>query len=402
MDPWARVVFLLGAGAASACDLYCRPGDCTEAGYYCSSRTGQCRQDCVEDSDCRHPLECQDTPERCPATGQFCNHGRCAGTILPGVALDLPYTPRPDEQVPVGFDDGPLSSAPAFAISALSILPPGRGLDLDDKCRDTERRDCIDNNLGSIGSQVNGSIGQGLSGGATLLVLQLAGLVLPVPPQGLLATLKIYTAKDTDGRTDNNFGPPGNCCELNIYAGSLIANQAATRVPVWIKPIEGGYSVQSKYPTEFRFALSIGQNATSESLHLRYAYVIGRLDPGLSTLSDGVIGGALEPASLSAIPNPFRDISGQVCPSGGPSSILDCAARYTTPDIDVDSDGLETFTINSTGRVAECIDGDGTRVPPVDAAKAWSCAQVTSRMVDGYSIAFEYRAVRAKLLGTSN
>ena len=321
---------------------------------------------------------------------------------MPGVALDLPYTPGSDERTPAGFDDVPLSAAPAFVISELSILPPGRGLDLDDKCRDREGHDCIDNNLGSIGGQVNAAIGQGLVGGATLVVLQLAGLVLPVPPGGLLATLKIYTAKDVDTQSTNNFGPSGACCEFNVFAGSLIANQAATRVPVWIKPIEGGYSVQSKYPTELRFALTLDRGAASEQLHLRYAFVVGRLDPGLSSLTDGVIGGALEPASLSAIPNPFHDISGQVCPGGSPSSILDCAARYASPDIDVDADGLESFTVNSTGRVAECIDGDGSRVPPLDSAKASSCAQVTSRMVDGYSIAFGYSAVRAKLLGISN
>lgn len=401
MSVWARALVLASVVYASACDLYCRPGDCSsEEGYYCGSKTGQCRQDCVEDSDCRRPLECRDSPEGCPPAGQFCNHGRCAGTILPGVAIDLPYTPGSDERPPAGFEDAPLNSAPAFVISALSILPPGRGLDLDDKCRDPAGHDCIDNNLGSIGSQVNAAIGQGLTGGATLLVLQLAGAVLPIPPKGILATLKIYTARDVDAQSTNNFGPSGACCELNIFAGSLVANQAATRVPVWIKPVEGGYSLQSKHPAEFRFALTLGTSAASESLHLRSAFIIGRLDPTLSTLNDGVIGGALEPASLSVIANPFHDINGQVCPAGG--SILDCAARYASPDIDVDADGLESFSVNSTGRVAECIDGDGTRVPPVDSARAYSCAQVTSRMVDGYSIAFGYSAVRAKLLGISN
>ena len=74
--------------------------------------------------------------------------------------------------------------------------------------------------------------------------------------------------------------------------------------------------------------------------------------------------------------------------------------RPTSPDVDLDGDGLETFVVQRTGPdgcqpvVTACIDGDGTRI------EGHNCL-TDSRIADGYSAALEFQASRVMVSGTT-
>ena len=76
------------------------------------------------------------------------------------------------------------------------------------------------------------------------------------------------------------------------------------------------------------------------------------------------------------------------------------------PDVDVDFDGLEcVLDTDGDGLVDRCCDGGSTcsatcanPVPPVDPANPGSCAWAP-QMADAYSIALEFTAVRAEIVG---
>jgi hypothetical protein len=62
------------------------------------------------------------------------------------------------------------------------------------------------------------------------------------------------------------------------------------------------------------------------------------------------------------------------------------------PDVDVDGDGLERFTLDASSRIESCIDGDGTVIAGRD---CWA----NEAMADGFSLNFRFDAVSAQFLG---
>jgi hypothetical protein len=62
------------------------------------------------------------------------------------------------------------------------------------------------------------------------------------------------------------------------------------------------------------------------------------------------------------------------------------------PDLDLDGDGLESFTTDADHYITQCIDGDTTTIPGRD------CWQ-DPRMADGFSFNFRLAGVPAELLG---
>ena len=83
---------------------------------------------------------------------------------------------------------------------------------------------------------------------------------------------------------------------------------------------------------------------------------------------------------------------------GGMISIL--RLRPTSPDVDLDGDGLESFEVVRTGPrgcqavVTACIDGDGTRI------EGRGCYD-DERIADGYSSALTFTGTRAEITGVS-
>ncbi|MBI4509856.1 MAG: hypothetical protein HY698_09480 [Deltaproteobacteria bacterium] len=74
-------------------------------------------------------------------------------------------------------------------------------------------------------------------------------------------------------------------------------------------------------------------------------------------------------------------------------SMLDFVVAFgVQPDIDMDSDGLETLVLGGSDGVRACLDGNGK---PMD-GRSCSC---DPRVQDGYSLTFHASLVRARIIG---
>lgn len=84
----------------------------------------------------------------------------------------------------------------------------------------------------------------------------------------------------------------------------------------------------------------------------------------------------------------------------GGASIAIIRINPASPDVDLDSDGLETFEVDRPGSgedcqpvIVACVDGDGTRVTGRDCI-------FDTRFADGYSAALQYTATRVVTVGS--
>jgi hypothetical protein len=98
----------------------------------------------------------------------------------------------------------------------------------------------------------------------------------------------------------------------------------------------------------------------------------------------GRLGGVASPCGLSQLPSPL-----------GAGSLLGSMINMdqTQPDIDVDGNGLDKITGDGTN-VASCTTGDGIVIPGADCA-------CDPRIKDGFSGAFDFSAVPAKIVGVA-
>ncbi len=181
--PWAGT-FVLSAAATLAitagmpgCQTRCLSS--FECGDFAYCNDGRCETECYVDDDCVHPPDCRDNPLACAPKGVRCNSiGRCVrgngnsrpqGPLRSGPLVDIPT-------VIDGWDSPPGTGDP-FIISQLAIADQNRGFDIDGQCRGPG--DCIDNSLFQLGQLGNDQIRQGLLGGETLLLIELAGIQQP-------------------------------------------------------------------------------------------------------------------------------------------------------------------------------------------------------------------------------
>jgi hypothetical protein len=115
------------------------------------------------------------------------------------------------------------------------------------------------------------------------------------------------------------------------------------------------------------------------------------IDPQLKSLSDGKVGGAL-PASVLDRVNAI--MVGSIL-----ELLIQLFEDFAQPDIDLDNDGLETFSRQNN--YLECTDGDKTNVPvpsPCPAGMAnCTCAQ-HSKIADGYSSFMKFDATETKIV----
>jgi len=133
----------------------------------------------------------------------------------------------------------------------------------------------------------------------------------------------------------------------------------------------------------------------------------------LTGLTDGLLCGAVPVSTIAVLPNILdMFLPGEPAPacdgSDIPSSLADVLIggtpdgflfplRGSSPDVDLDGDGLERFEVTSTGEsgcqpvVTACIDGDGTRVEGRDCV-------MDPDFEDGWSAGFDVEAVRVNLV----
>ncbi len=329
----------------------------------------------------------------------------------PGCVIDVDAAPDCD---PDGWD-APPNTGPTFVISKLGFAFPGRGYDVDARCR--AKGDCVDNAFGLFAMLGNDPIRQGLLGGEHLLLLELSGLDHPDDQvSDGSVTIKFYEARDFDDPIypANNFLIPAaesRCCEFLIDGASLEDRNARARTSARldggaVRTVEpSAVGLWGSLPTLDVFPRSDEQLPYAKGA-LRHAQVSFRLrtdeQGDVDGLTDGLLGGVVLASELAVAPNPYCRTLNNLCQRQLPnSSMLDLVLPVVGgPDIDLDGDGLETIGLGPNGRVDVCTDGDGTPIPPVDAERPESCAE-DARLADGYSVAYTFEAIVAKVKGVT-
>ena len=406
---------LVGVLAGPGCQTRCFNAFDCGPGSFCAP-DGRCETECFTDLDCREPIECADNPAGCRPKGLTCNgQGKCTGNYVFADAedvRDIDLQEVPDEID--GWDDPPGSGA-AFIVDSIAIAQQDRGFDLDSSC---DEDGCIDNALWQLGDLGNDQIRQGLLGGESLLLIELAGLDQPFVGRDPSLSVKMYAARDADSPffPANNFRVPdgqSTCCEFTINPRSLtgIPRVARARAPA---EIQRG-RLRSLLPVPIEFTLTVGEPPHPE-IRLEQIKLSGRVSADLRRLSDGLIGGAVPTEMLARTDNPYCKSISPRCPVDFPeSTLIDLVSALLgpEPDIDLDGDGLECIIdTDGDGTVDVCCDGDPSipsscpqnrtcptaQVGPiVEGRPPWTCA-LDPRMADGYSVGFTYTAVQASIL----
>jgi hypothetical protein len=398
---------LLTLGAAVAgpgCQTRCETLDDCGPGSFC--REGRCDSECATDADCRTPIECAASPTTCAPKGLRCSAlGQCLDA--PGRVVAVPARPGPELEAATdieGWDDRP-GTGRAFVLNELAIAEAGGGLDIDGDCRGPGV--CADNALARLGELGNDQIRQGLAGGESLLLVELAGLDVDGKGQfrgeDRTVAVKFYGARDADDPpyAGNNFQrPPGesDCCTFRIDRGSLQGTplQAEARAPARVSR----WRLRSLADATLRFTLTVGRPPHPE-VRIERALVQAELASSLQVLRDGLLGGAIPAQTLAATENPYCRALSSLCPRAiQDGTLLDLVATILSPDIDISRprDGLEQLEVGRTGRVSRCALEDGTVIPPVDPARPWTCA-LAPEVQDGYSVGLRFSAVAARVIG---
>jgi hypothetical protein len=345
------------------------------------------------DSECRLDREC--------ASNQIClNSGVCRQI--------LPPPPPPHEDRTDGFDDVP-GSGRVFVVDQFGLLPPNQGFDLDGRC--LEEGNCIDNAFGLFAALLNDQFRQGMLGGETLVLVEIAGIDLPFTGDDANVTVKFYRGVDSDRPffPANNFQIPQgetDCCKFLIHPSALHHNGAQARYRFRARIEDGKLHSTDRGTLRLPGILSDTSSTSVAEFELRHALVSLTFDSNFNRLSDGQVGGVLPISNLLAMPNPYCENTNSLCASGSASSSwLEILLGSFQPDVDMDGDGLEGVDL-SRGRIVQCRDGCGgcarqPRVPPLDPSHPETCA-FSAAMADGFSAAYFFGAIPATIVGVGD
>jgi hypothetical protein len=113
---------------------------------------------------------------------------------------------------------------------------------------------------------------------------------------------------------------------------------------------------------------------------------------------DGLLGGVILARELAESPGYGCGTFNTSCPTPDTRVLEIILKAFGPPDVDVAQDGFEAFHTGPDGVVIECLDGDGSVIPPLDPARPASCAE-SERVDDAYSVAYTFSAVAAKVKG---
>lgn len=428
----SSIVTLVAFSFAPGCQTRCQIASDCGANSYCSPETGRCVTDCFTDLDCRQPPECQSNQQACTPKGLYCDpYGRCQGSYQIARTSTSVKVMGPDVGAPVTGWDLPPAAGRAFIVNQLAIADKGQGFDLNGDCDATTNTGCADNALWELGQLGNDQIAQGLAGGETLLLLELAGLEQPYRGDQKSLTLKIYSGQDADDPVfpGNNFkviAGQTTCCQFKIGQESLNSPppQARARAPA---KIERG-RLASLLPVPIQFTLTLGDPPHPE-VRLEHVLFSARIPSAISTISpggpgidEGLLGGAVPINTLGASPNPYCRAVSSSCQLSLPNTtLIDLVSALLSPSPDIDlaipPQGLEAvIDTDQDGRVDLCCAGNGAlsavttdpatskticankAIPPVDPADPSTCT-LNPAMVDGYSVAVTFTAVQASIVG---
>lgn len=293
----------------------------------------------------------------------------------------------------------------AFIVSQLSVADTARGFDLDGRCR--AAGECVDHDLARVGDFGNDQLRQALLGGLLLMVVEVGGLdYAPTDPSVTVSWLPVRDA-DEPFFPANNFSIPAgdlSCCTFRPRSEAL-ASDGGARGRLVGAVADGVLSARA--PEGFEPPMTLMEliaQYTEEPppvprLPLLRARLTARLSDDRLSLEDGLLGGALGVRDLAAVRVPGCPPPGLLCPPVGSTGVtwLDAIIEVAgQPTLDLDGDGLETFTYGPDGRLMACHDGDGREIAPVRPDAPASCAE-SPQVADGYGIAYTFSGVRATL-----
>lgn len=301
-----------------------------------------------------------------------------------------------------GWLDQPTTGA-AWVISSLAIADEARGFDLDGRCRSPG--DCVDNALSRLGSLGNDHLRQRLLGGEVMVLMELSGVSDAAADSDGSLTVKWYRGQDADEPffPANNFRIPAGetqCCAFVVSSGSMTGDPPQAQVRLAGRLDRGQLTAAASEGPRFPIAFWAGTATASEdaTVRLHDVRMSARLPATLEEVSDGLLGGVLVTHELARTPSPACEALTPLCPHLG-GTLLDALSLIADPDFDRDGDGFGTLRVGADGRIAECVDGDGSVIPSPDGREPWRCAE-DPRMDDGYSVSYTFSGVRARLTGT--
>lgn len=236
--------------------------------------------------------------------------------------------------------------------------------------------------LSLMGSLLNPQLETALADGTLLLGIELRGLDDPRGQDDPEVEVGLFTLTDTDGDPTDNF-TVGSPETFTVAAGGFLGDDPTALFDN--AGIAGG-------------VLSADGIAALELLGdilpiaLQSVELSGELVPNpQGTRIDELLNGRLRtglPASLFAL---LPNIAGDMC---GGTTMLDviatgCGLVPLAPDLDLDGDGLESFSdTDDDGSIDRCVDGDGTVFLGTDCTS-------NPAMADGYRLIFVVHGVRA-------
>jgi hypothetical protein len=328
-----------------------------------------------------------------------CRGEACA--VFPKLPLSEEEIGEPPE-VADGWDDAP-GSGRVFVVNSFAIAGAHRGENVDGLC---DEDGCIDNVIWTLGAIGNDVIRQGLLGGGSLMLIEIAGVLPDYRGWDRSVTVKLYAARDADDPffPANNFEIPlghTTCCMFELDPISLVGGQARSRLEARI--VDGRLETIERSTSEFQVRILQSDIQTSS---LDYAAISFDVSSDLRELSAGLLTGVWLTRSLAKLPNPYCTTAGPQCSNTFDLTMLELLSTLgIAMDIDVDGDGLECV-LDSDGDAALdrcCSTCSGTTctgsiIPPVDRGVPSSCALVLS---DGFSAAFSLTAVRASIVGAA-
>ncbi len=401
----------IGDGCFSDCsrEPYCGDGN-MDRGEICDDGNNRsddgCRSDCLSNETCGNSIIDY-------ARGEICDSTR--GCLLQCKAIEacgdgvLAASEGCDDSNAFSWDGCSSACTPetVLVVDTLNIATSAtQGCDLDVDGRVDNR---LGPGLGTLGAFIGSQLQNDVRDGSLLVLMAFLGLD---DPQGIDDNdLRIawMRGQDVDADASNNFT---GSAELRVVSSSLDVSgtpNSTIQSSIAARMLSGGPESISIPFRLFPIDLMQGRvRGTTEAVAGR----LYRTDAGL--LCGGVrvsLLATLRPdlAGDIAMANPACDAStvtiadlliagGDILVDVGGGSVSPFAIGPAAIDLDLDGDGLESFEVLRTGPdgcqgvVTACFDGDGTRI------EGRGCMS-DPRIVDGYSAAFPFTAIKAQVVG---